>query len=171
MKRGYVQIYTGCGKGKTTAAAGLAARAAASGLRVWFGQLMKKGYAGELEAFARVGGIDAFQFGVGDELHDPDREADAAAARRGLEAARKAMRDEAYDLVVLDEGNVAASLGYLEEGALLDLIACKPEGVELVITGRGASEEVMQAADLVTEMREAKHYFARGVAARRGIEA
>ena len=75
-----------------------------------------------------------------------------------------------YDVVVLDEANVADSLGYFEPGALLDAIREKPEGVELVVTGRGASDEVMAAADLVTEMREVKHYYHDGVPARRGIE-
>ena len=75
-----------------------------------------------------------------------------------------------YDVVVLDEANVADSLGYFEPGALLDAIREKPEGVELVVTGRGASDEVMAAADLVTEMREVRHYYRDGVPARRGIE-
>ena len=162
MKQGYVQVYTGDGKGKTTAAVGLAMRAAAAGLRVYFCQFMKYGPTGELDAFRLFGDrIVAEQFGTGGELSAPDPEDDAQAARRGLAAARE---------VVLDEANVADSLGYFEPDALVDLALERPETVELVVTGRGASGTLMAVADLVTEMREVKHYYEEGVIARRGIE-
>ena len=157
MKQGYVQVYTGDGKGKTTAAVGLAMRAAAAGLRVYFCQFMKYGPTGELDAFRLFGDrIVAEQFGTGGELSAPDPEDDAQAARRGLAAAR--------------EANVADSLGYFEPDALVDLALERPETVELVVTGRGASGTLMAVADLVTEMREVKHYYEEGVIARRGIE-
>ena len=144
MEQGKVQVYTGDGKGKTTAAVGLAVRAAGNGLNVYFGQFMKHGKTGELEAFRVLGRrVSAEQFGTGDELSAPDPQRDAQAARHGLACA---------------------------PGALLDAVRERPEGVELVITGRGASDEVMAAADLVTEMREVKHYYRDGVPARRGIE-
>lgn len=171
MEQGKVQVYTGDGKGKTTAAVGLAVRAAGNGLNVYFGQFMKHGETGELEAFRALGGrVSAEQFGTGDELSAPDPLRDAQAACDGLARTIKAMNSGNYDVVVLDEANVADSLGYFEPGALLDAIREKPEGVELVVTGRGASDEVVAAADLVTEMREVKHYYHDGVPARRGIE-
>ena len=94
----------------------------------------------------------------------------AQAARRGLAAAREAVLGGAFDVVVLDEANVADSLGYFEPDALVDLALERPETVELVVTGRGASGTLMAVADLVTEMREVKHYYEEGVIARRGIE-
>ena len=122
MKQGYVQVYTGDGKGKTTAAVGLAMRAAAAGLRVYFCQFMKYGPTGELDAFRLFGDrIVAEQFGTGGELSAPDPEDDAQAARRGLAAAREAVLGGAFDVVVLDEANVADSLGYFEPDALVDL--------------------------------------------------
>ena len=171
MEQGKVQVYTGDGKGKTTAAVGLAVRAAGNGLNVYVGQFMKHGETGELEAFRALGGrVSAEQFGTGDELSAPDPQRDAQAARHGLACAREAMASGTYDVVILDEANVAEMLGYFAPGALLDAVRERPEGVELVITGRGASDEVMAAADLVTEMREVKHYYRDGVPARRGIE-
>ena len=154
MKQGYVQVYTGDGKGKTTAAVGLAMRAAAAGLRVYFCQFMKYGPTGELDAFRLLG----------------DRIVAEQAARSGLAAAREAVLGGAFDVVVLDEANVADSLGYFEPDALVDLALERPETVELVVTGRGASGTLMAVADLVTEMREVKHYYEEGVIARRGIE-
>ena len=171
MKQGYVQVYTGDGKGKTTAAVGLAMRAAAAGLRVYFCQFMKYGPTGELDAFRLFGDLIACeQFGTGDELSAPDATADAQAAKRGLAVARDMMLSGAYDVVVLDEANVADSLGYFGPDALVDLVLERPENVELVVTGRGASDTLTAVADLVTEMREVKHYYEEGVLARRGIE-
>lgn len=171
MEQGYVQVYTGDGKGKTTAAVGLAMRAAAAGLRVYFCQFMKHGPTGELDAFRLFGDrIVTEQFGTGCELAGSDPEADAAAARHGLAAAREAVLGGAFDVAVLDEANVADSLGYFEPHALVDLALERPETVELVVTGRGASDTLMAVADLVTEMRAVKHYYEEGVIARRGIE-
>lgn len=171
MEQGYVQVYTGNGKGKTTAAVGLTVRAAAADLRVYFCQFMKYGPTGELDAFRAFGDrIAAEQFGTGDELSAPDAAADAAAAKRGFETARAAVLSGAYDVVVLDEANVADHLGYFEPNALVDLALERPESVELVITGRWASDTLQAVADLVTEMREVKHYYEEGVIARPGIE-
>lgn len=171
MKQGKTHVYTGNGKGKTTAAIGLAVRAAGAGMRVYFGQFMKNNPTGELDAFALMGNrIVAEQYGTGNELDAPDTQADARAARAGFETARAALASGNYDLVVLDEVNVADHLNYLGTSSLVDLAHMRPNGVELVLTGRYASEEIMAAADLVTEMREVKHYFASGTPARRGIE-
>ncbi|WP_418763015.1 cob(I)yrinic acid a,c-diamide adenosyltransferase [Enteroscipio rubneri] len=171
MDHGYVHVYTGDGKGKTTAAVGLSVRAAGAGLRVFFGQFMKNGDTGELEALHLLGDrITVEQFGTGSELSAIDPAADARAARAGLDRARAVLFDGRCDVMVLDEANVADSLDYFEPGALLELVRERPENVELVLTGRGAGEEVLAAADLVTEMRAVKHYFNDGVVARRGIE-
>ena len=171
MRRGYVQVYTGNGKGKTTAALGLAVRAAGAGLRVFIAQFIKKRKCSEhaaLEAFS--GTITLRQFGNGLILGRKPSAEDVRAAQQGIESVRKAVLSGEYDLVILDEANVAAHHGLLLVQDLLDLIEGKPKGVELVITGRYADQKVMDAADLVTEMREIKHYHGQGVQARRGIE-
>lgn len=171
MAKGCIQVYTGNGKGKTTAAVGLCMRSLAAGRRVYFCQFMKQGYTGERKAFESFGDLAKFvQYGRGCELRNPDAELDAKAAQEGLACALEAMTSGEYDVVVLDEANVADSMGHFLPGALRSFIEAKPEGVELVITGRGASEETMRAADLVTEMKEVKHYYSAGVPARRGIE-
>ena len=171
MDEGKVQVYTGNGKGKTTAAVGLAVRAAGAGLRVYFGQIMKNNETGELDAFRALGDrVVVEQYGTGGEIAAPDPQADARAAQAGFERAREALLGGRYDVVVLDEANVADALGYLDAGALLELVRERPRDVELVLTGRGAGGDIRAAADLVTEMREVKHYFRDGVRARRGIE-
>lgn len=171
MDEGKVHVYTGDGKGKTTAAVGLAVRATGAGRRVYFGQFMKNGASGELDVLRALNErVMAEQYGTGNELAPFDTEADAAAARAGLAQAREALLSKDYDVVVLDEANVADSLGYLEAGTLLELVGARPCGVELVLTGRDASDELIEAADLVTEMHEVKHYFRDGTPARRGIE-
>jgi cob(I)alamin adenosyltransferase len=171
MRRGYVQVYTGNGKGKTTAALGLAVRAAGAGLTVFMAQFIKKRRCSEHAALEAFGGmITIRQFGDGLLLGRKSSAADVRTAQKGIESARKAVISERYDLVILDEANVAAHYGLILVRDLLDLIEGKPTGVELVITGRYADKKVMDAADLVTEMREIKHYGKQGVKARRGIE-
>ncbi len=169
--QGYVQVYTGNGKGKTTAALGLALRAAGAGLRVFFGQFAKAGDYSEVGALARFSDlVTVEQFGSGGWIKGkPDDEA-IAAARRGLERASEAVRSGLYDVVVLDEANIATSFGLIGVAEVLELMAMKPVGVELVLTGRGADERIVERADLVTEMKEVKHYLSRGVRAREGIE-
>ncbi|MHB8809270.1 MAG: cob(I)yrinic acid a,c-diamide adenosyltransferase [Desulfobulbaceae bacterium] len=171
MRRGYVQVYTGNGKGKTTAALGLAIRAAGAGLRVFIAQFIKKRKCSEHTAIEAFGGtIMVRQFGNGLIMGRKPSTADVRAAQKGIESARKAVLSVEYDLVILDEANVAAHYGLILVQDLLDLIEGKPTGVELVITGRYADKKVRNAADLVTEMREIKHYGKQGVKARRGIE-
>ncbi|MDR1885960.1 MAG: cob(I)yrinic acid a,c-diamide adenosyltransferase [Synergistaceae bacterium] len=171
--RGYVQVYTGNGKGKTTASIGLVVRALGAGLRVFFAQFIKGSRYSEIEALGRISGPPSLvcrQYGEGRFIVGKPTESEYAAAKSGLEEAREAMKSGAYDLVVLDEANVAASLGLFSDDDLISLIDDKPQMVELVLTGRGASEKLMERADLVTEMREIKHYYQKGVMARRGIE-
>lgn len=169
--QGYVQIYTGDGKGKTTAALGLALRAAGAGLRVYIGQLIKNAAYSELNILTRLADlITVEQFGRGCMLVTTPEKADIEAARAGLATLKAVLRSKKYDLVVADEINVACALGLLGEQDLLDLIAERPESVELVLTGRGAPEAVMAQADLVTDMRAVKHYYDQGVQVRKGIE-
>jgi cob(I)alamin adenosyltransferase len=171
--RGFVQLYTGDGKGKTTAALGLALRAAGHGLRSYIGQFMKGRPGGEHEAVAGLGGLITIEtYGSGRFLsHDepPDPE-EVARARQGLARARAAMLSGEYRLVVLDEACVAIGYGLLSVGEVLAFIRGKPEGVELILTGRGAPPELIAAADLVSDIRSLKHYHAQGVEAREGIE-
>lgn len=171
MRRGYVQVYTGNGKGKTTAAIGLAVRAAGAGLRVFIAQFIKKRRCSEHAALEAFGGmITIRQFGNGFILKGKPSAADITAAQNGIKTVRKIVFSGKYDVVILDEANVASYYGLISVNDLLDLIEKKPVGVELVITGRYADKKVIQAADLVTEMREIKHYVNQGVLARRGIE-
>ncbi|MFW5864235.1 MAG: cob(I)yrinic acid a,c-diamide adenosyltransferase [bacterium] len=169
--RGYVQLYTGDGKGKTTAAIGLAVRAAGAGLRVFFGQFMKSGPYNEITSLQKLAPqIDVRQFGREEFVTGKASLQDITMAREGLHAAREAMTGGAYDLVILDEALVANFFHLFEAEDLLELIARKPETVELVLTGRRADPRLVDAADLVTEMRLVKHYYDQGVAARNGIE-
>ncbi|MCU0558587.1 MAG: cob(I)yrinic acid a,c-diamide adenosyltransferase [Desulfobacterales bacterium] len=168
---GYVQVYTGEGKGKTTAALGLALRAAGAGLRVIILQFLKSGGYSELEALeALAGRITVEQFGRGCLIRGAPEAEDIAAAQRGLARAREILAAGRHAVVILDEANVAVSLGLFAVQDLLDLIALKPAGIELVLTGRYAHPEVIARADLVTEMNAVKHYYESGVAARDGIE-
>jgi cob(I)alamin adenosyltransferase len=170
---GYVQVYTGNGKGKTTAALGLALRAAGHGMRTYFGQFLKGQHYGELDAAEKLSPLVRIErFGREGFLHiteGPDDE-DIRRAREGLRKCREAMLSGRYDIVVLDEINTAVLLKVLTVEEVLGLLDEKPEGVELVLTGRGAPQAVVDRADLVTEMREVKHYFDKGVKAREGIE-
>lgn len=171
MEKGYVQVYTGNGKGKTTAALGLAIRAAGAGLNVYIAQFMKQGAYSELKALERFADrITIEQFGTGRFVRGNPDPAELAAGRKGLAAVRKACSSGAYDVVIMEEAGVAEFFGVIATTEILDSIRKKPEGVELVITGRGISETVMAAADLVTEMREIRHYYNNGVMARPGIE-
>jgi cob(I)alamin adenosyltransferase len=176
MERGQVHVYTGDGKGKTTAAAGLALRALGGGMRVFIGQFIKEKPSGEMEALRRFDDMaEVRRFGKGfvragrGEPDKPDEE-HAAAAKAGFQEARRAVLSGRFGMVVLDEINTAVSLGLLGVDDVLELIREKPDSVELVLTGRGAHEKVVEAADLVTEMREIKHYFKKGLMARKGIE-
>ena len=169
--QGFVQVYTGDGKGKTTAALGLALRAAGAGLRIYFGQFIKNADYSEIKALARFADcITVRQFGRGCFLLTEPAPEDRAAARRALDAIGLALVSGDYDLVIADEANVAVALGLIEPDDLVALIDQRPEQVELVLTGRGAPDAVLARADLVTEMRCVRHYYDRGVLARQGIE-
>jgi cob(I)alamin adenosyltransferase len=172
-EKGYVQVYTGAGKGKTTAALGLCLRAAGRGMRSHIIQFMKGqiGY-GELESVKRFEGMITITQGGRDSFvkkQKPDPE-DVKLAQETLKTAQKVLLGGEVDILVLDEINVALDFGLVELADALDLIKKKPENMELILTGRNAPDEIIQAADLVTEMREIKHYWKKGVGARTGIE-
>lgn len=172
LSQGLVQVYTGEGKGKTTAAIGLAVRAAGWGLRSYIAQFMKHQPTGEEESLKRLAPyVTLEKFGRPGFLK-PGHWApeDRALAQEGLARARAALLGGGYDLIILDEANTAVAFGLLGEQELLDLIAAKPPQVELVLTGRGATPAILERADLVTRMVEEKHPYQRGIAARRGIE-
>ncbi|MBL6967962.1 MAG: cob(I)yrinic acid a,c-diamide adenosyltransferase [Desulfobacteraceae bacterium] len=168
---GYVHVYTGNGKGKTTAAFGLALRAAGAGLKVYVAQFVKGMEYSELKAVERLSDfITIRQYGLGFFINREPNKKDIKAAREGLKEVREIMCSGAYDVVILDEANIATYYDLFSVEDLIDVIRAKPEGVELVITGRMADPLVIEAADLVTEMKEIKHYYDSGVQARTGIE-
>jgi cob(I)alamin adenosyltransferase len=166
----YFQVYTGDGKGKTTAAFGLALRAAGRGKRVFIGQFLKHEASGEVLACASLPGVRVEFFGVARRVGDAMRVEDADAARAGLARAKCLLAEGNYDLVILDELNYAAFKDLVDIGMILDLVRSRPDTCELVVTGRNAPPRLLDEADLVTEMREIKHYARSGVAAREGIE-
>jgi cob(I)alamin adenosyltransferase len=170
-KRGYTQVYTGNGKGKTTAAIGLSIRAAGAGFKVFIAQFIKMGDYSEIKALKRFSDqITIEQFGLGRFTNGKASPADIEAAQKGLEKVKSIMDSNAYKVIILEEANVAVKYGILKVEDLVELIVNKSFEAELVITGRGASEQVIEKADLVTEMKPVKHYFEKGVPARIGIE-
>jgi cob(I)alamin adenosyltransferase len=168
---GYVHVYTGNGKGKTTAALGLALRAVGAGWKVFFAQFAKGQFTSELAALAQLDGrITVRQYGQASFIRQSPSSEDIDAADRGLAECADAIASGDYRLVILDEANVATILHLLTVDDLIQLIDSRPPDVELVLTGRGAHPRVLERADLVTEMCEVKHYYHQGVLARTGIE-
>ena len=171
MEHGYIQIYTGDGKGKTTAALGLCLRACGAGFKVFLGQFMKSGEYSEIKALSRFSDlITVRQYGLGRFVKGLPTDEEIRAARKGLKEVSEAVESGLFDVVILEEANVASAIGLFSVDELLALMAKKPLGVELVLTGRNAHPRLIEAADLVTEMKAVKHYYDRGVTARVGIE-
>jgi cob(I)alamin adenosyltransferase len=173
MEKGLIQVYTGNGKGKTTAALGLGLRAVGHGLKVLIIQFMKGNFKyGELESARKLSpyltiipmGRETF---VSKSHPDP---ADSQRAQEGFSLAKKAIKNREFDIVILDEINMAVDYGLIPLCDLIQLIDSKPESVELILTGRNAKPEIMDKADLVTEMVDRKHYYDKGIPARKGIE-
>jgi len=173
-EKGIIQVYTGAGKGKSTAAIGQAARAAGHGLKVSLVSFFKDpeafGY-GEYKSLEKLG-IKTFPFAKKHphfykELNPDDvcRE-----CSRGLEFIKNLFQDPSWDMLVLDEINIAVRDGFLKEEEVLSLLETKPEKLELVLTGRGATEKIIEKADLVSEVREVKHPYSQGIKSRKGIE-
>ena len=171
--KGYIQVYTGNGKGKTTAALGLALRAAGYKHKVYIGQFLKGQEYGELLSAKKLSPyITIEQFGRKGFIHvtkDPDEE-DIKRAKRGLNKCLEAMLSRKYRILVLDEINVAVDLNLITEEEVHEFLDKRPEDVEIILTGRYAPPSFLKRADLVTEMKEKKHYYKKGVKAREGIE-
>ncbi len=168
--KGYVQVYTGNGKGKTTASLGLAVRAAGAGLNVFIVQFLKKGDYSEIIALSRFKNIAIEQYGLGKFVKRKPSKEDITAGAAGYQKLCELLKQGKHDLVIAEEGNVALMCNLISEKQLLALMDMKPDHVELVITGRGATPKIIERADLVTEMKEIKHYYNCGVMARDGIE-
>ncbi|MBT8341985.1 MAG: cob(I)yrinic acid a,c-diamide adenosyltransferase [Desulfatitalea sp.] len=171
-KKGLLIVNTGDGKGKTTAALGMALRAAGHGMRVCFIQFIKGTWKyGELESVKRFEGlIDFHVMGKGFTWKSEDLEKDKAAAREAWDFSRQAMRGGQYDLVVLDEFTYLLAYGMIDDQTAIAALLERPEDLHVVVTGRRASLELRGAADLVTEMRPAKHPLEKGIKAQKGIE-
>ena len=172
LDKGLVQVYTGDGKGKTSAAFGLALRAIGRGLKVYVIQFIKGGFDyGELHIADKLPNFKLAAFGRGKFITDVSTSGeDARLAQEALKLAIKIVKEGEYDIVILDEVNVALSLKLVRTNDVLKLIETKPKHVELVLTGRNAPAKLVEVADLVTEMREVKHPYAKGVQPRKGIE-
>ncbi|MDC7224651.1 MAG: cob(I)yrinic acid a,c-diamide adenosyltransferase [Spirochaetales bacterium] len=170
-EKGYIQVYTGNGKGKTTASLGLALRSAGAGYKVFIGQFLKTGDYSEIKALKRFDDLILIkQFGAPRFIKQKINEEDRLLAEKGIAELSTALESGEWDMVIAEELNVAVHLGVITLEDALYLISRKPENTELVITGRYAPQEILDRADLVTEMTEIKHYYKEGVAARTGIE-
>ncbi len=171
LSKGYVQVYTGDGKGKTTAALGLALRAAGAGFRVYIGQFVKGMEYSEIKALNRFSeSITIKQYGLDCFIYNQPTAEDINAAQKGLLEISDVLREGNHPLVILDEVNIATYYKLFTIEDLLEILRNRYPGVEVVLTGRKAEAELLEFADLVTEMKEIKHYFQQGVEARRGIE-
>jgi cob(I)alamin adenosyltransferase len=168
---GYVHVYTGDGKGKTTAALGLAMRAVGAGWNVFMAQFVKGMKYSELAAMDLLSPqLQVRQYGRSCFLEREPQGTDFERAEHGLGECRRAAASGDYQMVILDEANVAVAFGLLRVDDLIQCIDDKPPGMELVFTGRWAHPQLLERADLVTEMKEVKHYYQRGILARVGVE-
>jgi cob(I)alamin adenosyltransferase len=172
MKKGYIHLYTGNGKGKTTAALGLALRAAGHDLSVYIAQFMKGQHYGELSSIALIPNITLKQFGdpgcIRKEEVTPEH---ILQAQKGMTEFSAIMTQGGYDMLIMDEICVAIWFGLISESQVISMMQSKPDEVELVLTGRKATRKLIDHADLVTEMKEIKHYYhSFGILARQGVE-
>jgi len=173
LDKGYIQVYTGNGKGKTTAALGQVIRAAGSGLKTYFIQFMKDFPYGEKESLKRLSefitfeqyGNDAFVF----KKESPNKKL-IQTVKDGLQRAEEQMLNGDYNIIVLDEVCVSIYFELFKTDEIISFLKKKPEQVEVILTGRYCPQKIMEIADLVTEMREEKHYYTEGINARKGIE-
>lgn len=172
MARGLIHVYTGTGKGKTTASLGLALRAVGHGWKVFMVQFMKgKGSYGEMSIANTLPGFTLIQAGLPTWVKrgNPSEE-DLKAAKEGFDLAKKALTSGEYPLVILDEINVALDHGLFTVEEVVELIKSKAESTEMVLTGRYANEKIIELADYVSEIKQVKHPFQKGISAREGIE-
>ena len=165
-----IQVYTGNGKGKTTAAFGLALRAAGAGLKVYIGQFLKGRNYSELKTLKKIKNIKVEQFGRRCFIKKAPDKKDIILAKSGLEKIKKIIAKKNYDMVILDEINIALKLKLLDLKEVIKLIKKTPKNLELILTGRYAPSAILKIADLVSQIKEVKHYYKKGIKARKGIE-
>lgn len=173
MEKGYLQIYTGNGKGKTTCMLGLVLRASGAGKKIYIGQFMKDDDYSEIKAIREfLPNVCLEQYGTGKGFAKKGalKDYDIKCGNNGYDRAIEVLKANEYDIYIFDEINVACYMEILTENQLLNLIEQKPFEAELILTGRYAPDKIIEKADLVTEMKEIKHYFKQGVMARVGIE-
>ena len=169
--KGQVQVYTGDGKGKTTAALGLALRALGTELKVFIGQFVKGMEYSEIKALTRFSGdITVRQYGLDCFIHNEPTVEDIKAARNGLQQVAEILEEGAHRVVILDEVNIATYYKLFSVAELLEILKNRHPGTEVILTGRKADPALLEFADLVTEMVEIKHYYQVGIEARSGIE-
>ncbi len=169
--KGYIHIYTGNGKGKTTAALGVAIRTIGAGGKVFIGQFLKSGNYSEMTALKIFKDqVTVEHYGLGHFVKGSPTQEDIDAGINGYNRILQIIEKGEYGLVIVDEGNVAVKYNIFSEKDMLHIFKKKPDHVELIVTGRDATQEVMEKADLVVEMKAVKHYFQQGVKARVGIE-
>ena len=165
-----IQVYTGGGKGKTTAALGLALRASGAGLKVFIGQFAKGRACSELKSLKKIKNIKCQQFGGSCFIQSPPTKHDLKLAQDGWKKIKKIIREGTYDLVILDEVGIALNFNLLSLKEFCLFIKDVPKSLELVLTGRDMPGQVLEIADLVSEIKEKKHYYRQGIKARQGIE-
>ena len=171
MQKGYVQIYTGNGKGKTTAAFGLALRASGYGKKIFIGQFVKGMKYGELESLKKFSDtITLKQFGRDCFIYNDPEPEDIKIAREGWDLVNNILTENSVDILILDEIGIAIYYKLISTQEVIDFIKRKPAEMELILTGRKIPEELFELADLITEMKEIKHYYTKDVPAREGIE-
>jgi cob(I)alamin adenosyltransferase len=168
--KGTIQLFTGNGKGKTTAALGAAIRAAGAGKTVFIGQFVKGMHYSELESLKLIPQIQVQQFGLDCFIKNKPTQKDIDAAQKGFEEVSQIIRNNSYDMVILDEICIALHYKLIQTEVLYELLGEKPDNMEVILTGRYAPKELIKSADLVTEMKEIKHYYNKGIQARKGIE-
>ena len=171
MEKGYIHVYTGNGKGKTTSAIGLGIRASGAGYKVYMLQFMKGRKYSELVTIDKIKNFSYSQHGRDEFVNKKNPEQiDIDLAKEGFDHAKKLVKSEKYDMIILDEINVAVDFNLIKLNDVLDLVETKPKGLELVLTGRYANKEFVKIADYVTEMLEIKHPYQQGVEARKGCD-
>jgi cob(I)alamin adenosyltransferase len=165
-----IQVYTGNGKGKTTAALGLALRAAGAGLKVYIMQFVKGRRCSEVDALEKIKQIKLERCGGSCFITKVPSKKDIESAAKGFAKVKGIIARRLYDMVILDEINIALELGLLELSEVCAFLKKAPKGVEIVLTGRHAHPEIIRLCDLASEIKEVKHYFRKKIPARRGIE-
>jgi cob(I)alamin adenosyltransferase len=170
LKNGYIQVYTGNGKGKTTAAIGLAIRGLGGGLKVYFSQFLKGQNSCEIAFLKNYSKGILIERSGRKSFVKKVQHSDIKEAQRSFLKVSRIIKEGKYDIIILDEIFSALSLNLINSNELITLLISKPSHVEIVLTGRNAPKKIIEIADLVTEMKEIKHYYRRGIGARRGIE-